>query len=152
MKFSLASIPLAILASTAAAQPPVQGPPQNGVQQWQWGPPQQQPQQQPYACWCPNCPTCIGVTPGQYPGVTDPEVTAWVGCLKDWLSDLSSNSKGDAPACKFYNCLQKVATTYRAGGPIVAIGKPLGIACATLSPITDAAGNVFHAITGGLVR
>jgi hypothetical protein len=154
MKFSLASIPLAILASTAAAQ----GPPPNGAQQW--GIQQQQYPVQPYQppqqqyCYCPpqQCTGCIGVTPRQYPQLSDLEVAAWIGCTTDWLSALNSNSKGDGPACQFYNCLQKVATQYRAGGPIVIIGKPLGLACSVGSMVTDGVGGIFHGITGGLVR
>jgi hypothetical protein len=170
MKFSLASIPLAILASTVAAQ----GPPPPGAQSWGVQPPQQYPvqtqpqqyqvyQQPPPAqyCYCPpqQCPGCIGVTPRKYPQLSDLEVADWIQCIINWLDALNSGSKSDGPACQLYNCLQNTATKYRDGGPLVTIGKVLQPVCTVGSIATDLVGNVantvlnpFGALTGGLVR
>jgi hypothetical protein len=165
MKFSFASIPLAILASTGAAQPQ---PPQQFQAQTpqQWGvQPQQQyqayPPPPPQYCYCPpqQCPGCIGVTPSQYPQLSDLEVDAWITCIKNWLSALNSGSNSDGPACQLYNCLQNTATQYHRGGIIVDIGKALQPVCTIASGITGAVGNVANvvlsplgALTGGLVR
>lgn len=125
MKFSLFSIPLAMLASIAAAQYPPQGYQQpqqpqqySGYQPQQYGgyglPPQQ----------------CIGgIQPGQFPNIPDYEVADWFGCAHDWVKSMNDGASGSAPACSFYSCLQDKAAKYQRGGTMAAAGRLLTPIC-----------------------
>lgn len=140
MKFSQASIPLAILASTVAAQgggygPQNQqyGPPSNqgGYQQggYQQGGYQQGGYQQGGYGQPPQQQHIGGANPGQYPNIPDYEVADWYECTKKWLEAINAGSSGSTPACAVYNCLEAQAGKYNRGGTMAQLGRLITPVC-----------------------
>lgn len=121
MKFTLASIPIAMLASTVAAQG-YQGQQNGGYQNpQQYGGYPQQFQQ----------PQCIGgAKPGQYPNIPDYEVNDWYQCLSPWLQSVNAGASGSSPGCALFACIENTAGKYNRGGLVAVLGQPLKIACA----------------------
>jgi len=131
MKFSMVSIPIAILASSVAAQNQYQG--QQAAQNPGYN--YQQPQQYGYVQQAQQC--IGGAKPGQYPNIPDYEVNDWYQCMVPWLQSVNSGSSGSGPGCALYNCLETNASKYNRGGLVAALGQPLRIACAGGSFISN---------------
>jgi hypothetical protein len=127
MKFSLVSVPIAMLASTVAAQGQYQGqqPQQNQGYQYQ------QPGQYSYAQQPMQQPQCIGgARPGQYPNIPEYEVADWYNCLSPWLQSVNAGASGSSPGCTLFTCIENTAGKYNRGGLVAVLGQPLKIVCA----------------------
>jgi hypothetical protein len=125
MKFSLASIPFAILASAVTAQGPGYQPSQPGYQgnQGSQGYPsgQYQPYQQNFG----------GMQQGgsPWPNVPDYEVKDWQSCTNQLLNAWNDKVQGSGPACNMWNCLHTQASKYGRGGALTAISNVLNPIC-----------------------
>lgn len=120
MKFSLAFIPLAMLASAVAAQGGYGGYQGNqgsgGYGQYQPYPQNYGGTQQPQGT-------------SQWPNIPDYEVKDWQSCTNLLLNAWNDKVQGSGPACDMWNCLHDKASKYQRGGALTAISNALTPIC-----------------------
>jgi hypothetical protein len=132
MKLTLACIPLAMLASTVAAQG---WPSQPGVGN-QGYPPYQPGNQGQGGGYQP--PPNYGSMQGQpqWPNIPPYEVNDWESCMVSWLNEINASASGSGPVCNLWQCLSTQANKYNKGGLVAAASSVLSPLCVAIgSPL-----------------
>lgn len=137
MKFST-TVPLAMLASTIAAQGYNQGPQGYQGGQGYQGPPQgyqggYQGPPQGYQGGYQNPQGYGGMQGGQqsspWPNIPDYEVKDWQQCTNQWLNAINEKQTGSGPVCTLWQCLTDTANKYNRGAAIAAASTVLDNLC-----------------------